>query len=91
LYNHSLGRCEDKTHAGKSKCSLPRYSLFYFSQDAKGVQYHSMKDTFYRIYTEEGWQTLFSGVKPRTTWISIGGFVFFGVYEKASAALSVII
>lgn len=41
-----------------------------------------------RVYTEEGWQRLFSGVKPRTMWISIGGFVFFGAYETASASLS---
>ena len=25
----------------------------------------------------------FSGVGPRVTWISIGGFVFFGAYEQA--------
>jgi hypothetical protein len=30
----------------------------------------------------KGVKTLFSGVGPRVTWISIGGFVFFGVYEK---------
>ncbi|KAF0696005.1 Aste57867_13218 [Aphanomyces stellatus] len=56
--------------------------------DAKGIEYRGMKDTFVRVYTQEGWQTLFSGVKPRTMWITIGGFVFFGVYEQASASLS---
>ena len=29
----------------------------------------------------------FSGVGPRVTWISIGGFVFFGAYEKAKQTL----
>lgn len=29
----------------------------------------------------------FSGVGPRVTWISIGGFVFFGAYEKAKDLL----
>ena len=29
----------------------------------------------------------FSGVGPRVTWISIGGFVFFGAYEKAKDVL----
>ena len=29
----------------------------------------------------------FSGVGPRVTWISIGGFVFFGAYEKAKNLL----
>ncbi|OQR97073.1 S-adenosylmethionine mitochondrial carrier protein [Achlya hypogyna] len=57
-------------------------------KDAQGVEYRGMKDTFVRVYTEEGWQRLFSGVKPRTMWISIGGFVFFGAYETVSATLS---
>ncbi|ETW01138.1 hypothetical protein, variant [Aphanomyces invadans] len=56
-------------------------------KDAQGVEYRGMRDAFTRVYTQEGWQTLFSGVKPRTTWITIGGFVFFGVYEQASATL----
>ena len=29
----------------------------------------------------------FSGVGPGVTWISIGGFVFFGAYEKAKQVL----
>ncbi|KAF0767299.1 hypothetical protein AaE_002861 [Aphanomyces astaci] len=57
-------------------------------KDAQGVEYIGMRDAFTRVYTQEGWQTLFSGVKPRTMWITIGGFVFFGVYEHASATLS---
>ncbi|RHZ11232.1 hypothetical protein DYB26_014572, partial [Aphanomyces astaci] len=57
-------------------------------KDAQGVEYRGMRDAFTRVYTQEGWQTLFSGVKPRTMWITIGGFVFFGVYEHASATLS---
>ena len=27
---------------------------------------------------------LFAGLVPRVTWISVGGAVFFGVYEKVS-------
>ena len=30
---------------------------------------------------------LFAGVVPRVTWISLGGAVFFGVYEKSKALL----
>ncbi|KAG6835546.1 hypothetical protein H0H93_000321 [Arthromyces matolae] len=37
-----------------------------------------MKD----IYVKEGARTLFSGVVPRTLWISAGGAVFLGVYDK---------
>ncbi|XP_055338138.1 S-adenosylmethionine mitochondrial carrier protein-like [Paramacrobiotus metropolitanus] len=34
------------------------------------------------IWSREGWKGLFSGVVPRVTWISVGGFIFLGVYEK---------
>eukprot|EP00475_Leptophrys_vorax_P035120 TRINITY_DN5751_c0_g1_i1.p1 TRINITY_DN5751_c0_g1~~TRINITY_DN5751_c0_g1_i1.p1 ORF type:complete len:268 (+),score=76.51 TRINITY_DN5751_c0_g1_i1:62-865(+) len=40
------------------------------------------------VYREEGFATLFSGVVPRVTWISIGGFVFFGAYEGTKAFMS---
>ncbi|KAI0696430.1 S-adenosylmethionine transporter [Cytidiella melzeri] len=40
------------------------------------------------IYTTEGVGTLFSGVLPRTLWISAGGAVFLGVYELAVQSLS---
>jgi len=34
------------------------------------------------VMHERGIRGLFAGVVPRTLWISIGGFVFFGCYEK---------
>jgi len=36
-----------------------------------------------RIYREEGFRRLYSGVVPRTAWISTGGFIFFFGYEFA--------
>lgn len=33
------------------------------------------------------WGIFFSGVGPRVTWISIGGFVFFGAYEQSKQML----
>jgi solute carrier family 25 S-adenosylmethionine transporter 26 len=36
-----------------------------------------------RIASEEGTRALFSGIGPRVMWISIGGSIFLGVYEKA--------
>jgi len=41
-----------------------------------------------RIYQEEGISRLLSGMGPRVMWISIGGFVFFGVYEDARRLLT---
>lgn len=36
-----------------------------------------------RIAAEEGPRALLSGIGPRVMWISIGGSIFLGVYEKA--------
>ncbi|KAG0035156.1 hypothetical protein BGZ81_000077 [Podila clonocystis] len=51
-----------------------------------GVQssayYSGITSTFKRILAEEGPRALFSGVGPRVMWISIGGSIFLGVYEK---------
>lgn len=40
------------------------------------------------IYKEEGWRALFLGLQPRVMWIGIGGFVFFGAYEKSKEVLT---
>jgi hypothetical protein len=39
------------------------------------------------IVKEEGALALFAGIGPRVGWITIGGFVFFGAYEKAQEVL----
>jgi solute carrier family 25 S-adenosylmethionine transporter 26 len=43
--------------------------------------------TMVRIAKEEGGKTLFRGVVPRVTWISIGGAIFLGVYERVKKVL----
>ena len=43
----------------------------------------SLLKRFRSIYTEEGVKALFSGVVPRTLWISAGGAVFLGAYEAS--------
>ncbi|KAK4574628.1 S-adenosylmethionine transporter [Recurvomyces mirabilis] len=40
-----------------------------------------------RIWREEGGKAFFSGIGPRTMWISIGGAVFLGSYQWASNLL----
>eukprot|EP01135_Chromosphaera_perkinsii_P012111 Nk52_evm49s2579 gene=Nk52_evmTU49s2579 len=49
---------------------------------ATGAYSNGTVATIRRLYAEEGMSVLFSGVYPRTFWISIGGLVFFGSYEK---------
>ena len=34
------------------------------------------------VYQENGVKGLFAGLTPRILWMSIGGALFFGVYEK---------
>lgn len=41
-----------------------------------------------QIYATEGWKVFFSGVGPRTVWISAGGAIFLGVYETVHSILS---
>ncbi|VBB28307.1 unnamed protein product [Acanthocheilonema viteae] len=39
--------------------------------------------TFVKIWTTSGYRGLYAGVLPRSAWMGIGGFIFFGVYEAA--------
>eukprot|EP00123_Amoebidium_parasiticum_P005544 comp16715_c0_seq1/m.14990 comp16715_c0_seq1/g.14990 ORF comp16715_c0_seq1/g.14990 comp16715_c0_seq1/m.14990 type:complete len:280 (-) comp16715_c0_seq1:41-880(-) len=57
------------------------------AKDIHGREYGGIFDTFSRILKEEGWRRLYSGIVPRTMWISVGGCVFFGVIESAKKAL----
>ncbi|SCW02589.1 LAFE_0F09824g1_1 [Lachancea fermentati] len=41
-----------------------------------------------RIYVEEGAKVFFSGIGPRTMWISAGGAIFLGMYETVHSLLS---
>lgn len=43
---------------------------------------------FAQIWRQEGSKALFSGIGPRTMWISIGGAVFLGSYQWASNLLA---
>ncbi|KAK6100885.1 Mitochondrial carrier family protein [Brugia pahangi] len=39
--------------------------------------------TLAKIWTTSGYRGLYAGVLPRSVWMGIGGFVFFGAYEAA--------
>jgi solute carrier family 25 (mitochondrial S-adenosylmethionine transporter), member 26 len=41
-----------------------------------------------RVVRDEGASKLLAGLGPRVMWISIGGFVFFGVYEDCRVVLT---
>ncbi|CAD7960268.1 unnamed protein product [Amoebophrya sp. A25] len=48
---------------------------------------YNMRTMLRKIATEEGVSMWFAGVTPRVTWISLGGFLFFGAYETAKGVL----
>jgi len=45
--------------------------------DAASYSFKVMKN----IATNEGFTALYSGVLPRTMWMSIGGLIYFGAFE----------
>ncbi|XP_018310506.1 S-adenosylmethionine mitochondrial carrier protein homolog [Mycetomoellerius zeteki] len=42
------------------------------------------------VYVENGFHGLFAGFGPRVTWITLGGFIFFGIYEEAKVLTHII-
>ena len=52
------------------------------------MPYKGVVDTFAKLYAEGKIPIFFSGIAPRVFWISLGGFVFFGAYEKAKVVLN---
>jgi len=52
-------------------------------RDPSQHKFPSLASRFKQIYATEGIKALFAGIIPRTLWISAGGAVFLGVYEKA--------
>lgn len=50
-------------------------------------RYTGAMQTLALIKNEEGAAALFKGLVPRVTWITIGGFIFFGAYESATKLL----
>ncbi|GAB1867078.1 S-adenosylmethionine mitochondrial carrier protein homolog [Camponotus japonicus] len=40
-------------------------------------------NVLHETYIKNGFRGLFAGLGPRITWITLGGFIFFGVYEEA--------
>ncbi|KAK3775548.1 hypothetical protein RRG08_048184 [Elysia crispata] len=54
------------------------------SMEAQG----HMTTVLKQVASEKGLQGLFAGIVPRVMWISIGGAIFLGVYEKVRIAAS---
>ena len=43
--------------------------------------YNGTVDCFRKVYKTEGFCVFWSGTSARVAWISLGGAIFFGVYE----------
>ncbi|TFK27573.1 S-adenosylmethionine transporter [Coprinopsis marcescibilis] len=59
------------------------------TRDASKQALPSLSSRLRTIYVTEGWKALFSGVVPRTLWISAGGAVFLGMYELTVSKVTV--
>jgi solute carrier family 25 S-adenosylmethionine transporter 26 len=55
--------------------------------EGQAKKYVGTVQTLTSIAQEEGVLALYKGIVPRVTWITIGGFIFFGAYESAQAVL----
>jgi len=51
------------------------------------IEYKGFIDCSSRLYIEKGFNGFWQGLTPRVTWIFIGGFFFFGAYEKSKQLL----
>ena len=51
-------------------------------------KYRGVADALRTIYAKEGLPALFSGVRQRVMWISLGGAIFFGTFEEMKRQLS---
>lgn len=61
--------------------------LMLGQKSAGGQAYTSTLQTGQLIVAEEGGLALFRGIGPRVGWITLGGYIFFGAYEKAQELL----
>merc|ERR1712087_815603 len=61
--------------------------LMLNARDTTGKLYSGTLSTLQTILRNEGVMALFHGVGPRVGWITLGGYVFFGAYEKSIEAL----
>lgn len=50
-------------------------------EEGKPKVYTGAVQTLRKIAEEEGFFALYKGIIPRVGWITVGGFIFFGVYE----------
>lgn len=57
------------------------------SKNAAGELYVGTVNSLQTIAREEGALALFKGIGPRVGWITAGGYIFFGAYEKAMEML----
>mmetsp|Transcript_52068 Transcript_52068/g.111370 ORF Transcript_52068/g.111370 Transcript_52068/m.111370 type:complete len:290 (-) Transcript_52068:407-1276(-) len=61
--------------------------LMLNAKNASGQLYSGTVSTLQTIVKEEGARALFHGIGPRVGWITLGGYVFFGAYEKSISML----
>jgi len=91
LHAHEAAVCGSFAGAVSAAATTPldvlKTRVMLDMRDATKQELPSLSTRFQQIYATEGAKALFSGVVPRTLWISAGGAVFLGVYEWAIQTL----
>lgn len=49
-----------------------------------------ISNVLHKVYAENGFRGLFAGFAPRIMWITLGGFMFFGIYEETRVCVQTI-
>lgn len=75
------GACTTPLDVTKTRIMLEK------SVEGQSKRYVGTINTIRLIAKEEGSSALLKGIGPRVTWITIGGFIFFGAYESFTKAL----
>lgn len=83
------GSCSARGQAGSSIASAESANFNCVQTTGTITEAYSPNfiKTMSRITSEEGPSALFKGIAPRVMWISIGGAIFLGVYERARQTL----
>jgi len=75
------GACTTPLDVAKTRIMLESQA------EGQTKKYTATVQTLRTIVAEDSFGALFKGIVPRVTWITIGGFIFFGAYEKSTAML----
>jgi solute carrier family 25 (mitochondrial S-adenosylmethionine transporter), member 26 len=79
--------CGGFSAAVTTPLDVARTRLMTQTKTAASKRYSGVLSALIGTFREEGARALFSGVKPRVAWISLGGAIFMGSFEEYSRVM----